>query len=39
MKTDLDYKAINKETWNKRTEVHYDSDFYDNEAFPLSLIY
>lgn len=33
MKTDIDYKAINKETWNKRTEVHYDSDFYDNKSF------
>jgi len=33
MKTHIDYKAINKETWNQRTEVHFDSDFYDNKAF------
>lgn len=33
MDSELDYKAINKETWNKRTEVHYDSDFYDNKSF------
>jgi len=28
-----DYKKINKEAWNKRTEIHWDSKFYDNEAF------
>jgi len=28
-----DYKRINKEAWNKRTEVHIASDFYDNESF------
>ena len=33
MKTNIDYKAINKETWNQRTEVHYDSKFYDNKSF------
>lgn len=33
MKNDLDYKSVNKATWDKRTEVHYDSDFYDNKAF------
>lgn len=27
------YKAINKEAWNKRTEVHVDSDFYNVPAF------
>lgn len=27
------YKEINQKSWNKRTEVHYDSDFYDNESF------
>lgn len=29
----MDYKAINKASWNKRTELHIDSDFYNNEAF------
>ncbi len=29
----MDYKKINKESWNKRTEVHYTSKFYDNKAF------
>tara|TARA_B110000967_G_C18685518_1_gene460328 strand:- start:46 stop:831 length:786 start_codon:yes stop_codon:yes gene_type:complete len=29
----MDYLKTNKESWNKRTEVHYDSDFYDNENF------
>lgn len=29
----MDYLSINKESWNKRTEVHYDSEFYDNENF------
>lgn len=33
MNTNIDYKSINKETWNQRTEVHYDSDFYDNKSF------
>lgn len=28
-----DYLAINKASWNKRTEVHYTSDFYDNASF------
>lgn len=27
------YLEINKETWNRRTEVHVDSEFYDNESF------
>lgn len=27
------YKAINKDAWNKRTEVHVGSDFYDVPAF------
>ena len=30
---DKDYLKINKESWNKRAEVHYESDFYDNEGF------
>lgn len=28
-----DYFAANKEAWNKRTAVHIDSSFYDNEKF------
>jgi SAM-dependent methyltransferase len=28
-----DYKAINKQTWNTKTEVHIASDFYDVESF------
>lgn len=27
------YLEINKKTWNNRTEVHVDSEFYDNESF------
>jgi len=27
------YKAINKDAWNKRTEVHIGSDFYDVPSF------
>ena len=33
MKTKENYISINKETWNKKTEFHVDSDFYDNENF------
>lgn len=33
MKTELDYIAINKESWNKRTEVHLSSEFYKVEDF------
>lgn len=29
----INYIEINKASWNKRTEVHFDSDFYDNESF------
>lgn len=29
----MDYLKINKKSWNQRTEVHYDSDFYDNKTF------
>jgi 2-polyprenyl-3-methyl-5-hydroxy-6-metoxy-1,4-benzoquinol methylase len=29
----LNYIAINKKTWNNKTEVHVTSDFYDNESF------
>lgn len=30
---ELDYIRINKESWNKKTEVHFDSDFYDVPGF------
>jgi len=33
MKDSIDYKSINKESWNRRTESHYDSEFYDNKNF------
>ena len=29
----IDYIQINKDSWNKRTEIHFDSDFYDNQSF------
>ena len=28
-----DYLKKNKESWNVRTQIHVDSDFYDNESF------
>ncbi len=28
-----DYIKVNKDSWNKRAEVHYDSEFYDNKSF------
>lgn len=28
-----DYIEINKNAWNKKTEIHIKSEFYDNEAF------
>lgn len=33
MDTAKDYKNINKTSWNKRTEVHIDSQFYANDSF------
>ncbi len=33
MKKELDYIAINKQSWNNRTDVHVKSDFYDVEGF------
>lgn len=33
MKTDIDYITINKQSWNKRTEAHLGSDFYDVAGF------
>lgn len=29
----MDYKKINKDSWNKRTALHYDSDFYNVKDF------
>lgn len=31
--SDLDYKQINRDLWNARTDEHYTSEFYDNESF------
>lgn len=28
-----EYLKVNKESWNERAKVHYDSDFYDNKSF------
>ena len=28
-----DYKRLNRESWNKKVEIHYDSDFYNNQEF------
>ncbi len=33
MTTAIDYLAINKQSWNKRTEEHLNSDFYDVAGF------
>lgn len=33
MKENVDYIEINKQTWNKKTEIHINSEFYDNEGF------
>ncbi|HPR33133.1 MAG TPA: class I SAM-dependent methyltransferase [Prolixibacteraceae bacterium] len=30
---DLNFVDINKKLWNKKTEIHYDSDFYDVDSF------
>ncbi|MFZ4798028.1 MAG: class I SAM-dependent methyltransferase [Bacteroidia bacterium] len=32
-KREIDYISINKQSWNKRTEAHLESDFYDVEGF------
>jgi ubiquinone/menaquinone biosynthesis C-methylase UbiE len=29
----MNYIDINKKLWNRKTEIHYDSDFYDVESF------
>lgn len=33
MKTNKDYLKINKATWNDKTDVHIDSEFYDMRGF------
>ncbi|MFT5779864.1 MAG: SAM-dependent methyltransferase [Crocinitomicaceae bacterium] len=33
MKKELDYISINKDSWNRRTELHVDSEFYATQAF------
>ncbi|MEZ4877698.1 MAG: class I SAM-dependent methyltransferase [Flavobacterium sp.] len=33
MKSTNDYLLVNKQTWNNKTEVHVNSDFYNNDAF------
>lgn len=33
MEYNIDYVEINKKSWNNRTDVHFHSDFYDNENF------
>lgn len=33
MKKETDYISINKESWNRRTEAHLTSDFYDVKGF------
>ncbi|MEM9921253.1 MAG: class I SAM-dependent methyltransferase, partial [Bacteroidota bacterium] len=33
MEDQQNYLAVNKESWNKRAVVHYDSEFYDNASF------
>lgn len=33
MKNDHDYIEINRETWNKKTPVHLQSEFYDMKSF------
>ena len=33
MENKINYIEINKNSWNKKTDIHYDSDFYDNASF------
>ncbi len=33
MNPNLDYLEINKKSWNRKTDIHIESDFYDNENF------
>lgn len=33
MNNQPDYLKVNKDSWNKRTEIHYGSEFYDNQNF------
>ena len=29
----MDYQQINKDSWNKRTDAHWESGFYDVQGF------
>ena len=29
----MDYLMVNKESWNKRTEIHFKSEFYNVDGF------
>lgn len=33
MENNIDYKEINRKSWNQRTDIHIDSDFYSNDSF------
>ena len=33
MKSEENYKEINKQSWNNKTQHHFDSDFYDLDGF------
>jgi SAM-dependent methyltransferase len=32
-KNNLNYIEVNKNSWNSKVDIHYNSDFYDNDAF------
>src|SRR5688572_1276513 len=33
MSSEQDYLAVNRNSWNKRTDFHFNSEFYDVEGF------
>lgn len=33
MENNIDYKEINRKSWNQRTDIHIGSDFYNNDSF------
>lgn len=33
MKNDFDYIKTNKQTWNNKTAIHIESEFYNNNSF------
>ncbi len=33
MEENPEYKKINKQAWNNKTDIHFNSDFYDNAGF------